>query len=528
MIYGNTKGIKRVILEELERLEGDYDRTLLIDRDVLSFVCNLTEKLNREISVFISRGGRILAIGIGDSTTVPLANVSKKRGDKRLNGVRVVHTHPNGVSRLSSVDISALKANRFDCLCAVGVVNGEPSGLESAYLSSDGVKRVYYSGGDFDDDKLLAQIYESENESKLSGGFSTEKGRALLVHTSSDPDIDDSLDELASLAKTLGLKPVERLVQKRDRPDTQYYVGSGKVEEIALICQVNEIDTVICDHGLTGVQFKNLSDALGLVILDRSTLILEIFSKNATTNEGKLQVQLARLCYELPMLIGSNSGMSRQRGGLFAMGGSGETKLETDRREIRRRISELREKLKTVENTRDSRRRTRMLNGVKNVVIVGYTNAGKSTLMNYITKAGVLEENKLFATLDSVSRSVWDNGCQYLLTDTVGFIKRLPHEFIDAFKSTLDEARYADLLLIVVDVNSPKLVDEYDVVRKVLCEIGAESIPSIVVYNKCDLKSPEGIYLPKVVDSVNISARSGEGVTALKEKIKEILFKQDV
>lgn len=526
MIYGNTKGIKRVILEELERLEGDYDRTLLIDREVLSYICQLTEKLNREISVFISRGGRILAIGIGDSTTVPLANVSKKRGDKRLNGVRVIHTHPNGVSHLSNVDISALKANRFDCMCAVGVKNGEPCGLESAYLSANGVKKLYYSG-DFDDDALLAQINESENESKLAGGFSTEKGRALLVHASSDSDIDDSLDELASLAKTLGLKPVERLVQKRDKPDTQFYVGSGKVEEIALICQVNQIDTVICDHGLSGVQFKNLSDALGLVILDRSTLILEIFSKNATTNEGKLQVQLARLCYELPMLIGSNSGMSRQRGGLFAMGGSGETKLETDRREIRRRISDLREKLKTVENTRDSRRRTRMLNGVKNVVIVGYTNAGKSTLMNYITKAGVLEENKLFATLDSVSRSVWDNGCQYLLTDTVGFIKRLPHEFIDAFKSTLDEARYADLLLIVVDVNSPKLVDEYDVVRRVLKEIGADSIPSIVVYNKCDLKKPDGLYLPQVINSVNISARNGEGVGELKEKIKELLFKEE-
>ena len=206
------------------------------------------------------------------------------------------------------------------------------------------------------------------------------------------------------------------------------------------------------------------------------------------------------------------------------MGGSGESKLETDRRVIRKRISDLKEKLAVVERTRDSRREQRRRNGVKNVSIVGYTNAGKSTLMNYITKAGVLEENKLFATLDSVSRSVWDDGKQYLLTDTVGFIKRLPHEFIRAFKSTLDEARYADLLLVVVDVTSPKLLDEYDVVCGVLKDVGADSIPRIVVYNKCDGFDHSNVVLPQVVGSVCISAKTGEGVDELKKRIKETLF----
>jgi len=524
MIYGNVEGIKRNTLQELEDLIGEYDRTLFIDREVLYKIVEISCKINRELSVFISRGGRLLAIGIGNSSTVPLANVSKKRGDKKLNGVRVIHTHPNGNYHLSDVDVSALKINRYDCMSAVGVKDGKISGLSVGYLSATDVKYIDYKGEKWDDNILLDAILESERESKKDERVSTVNNRAILVHVSQDEDAETSLEELASLAKTMGYLPVRTLIQKKDKPDTVFYVGSGKVEEIALICQVEDAKTVICDHGLTGVQYKNLSDALSLKILDRSTLILDIFDKHATTNEGKLQVELAKLNYQLPMLVGLNVGMSRQRGGLYAMGGSGESKLETDRRVLRKRITDLKEKLAVVERTRDSRRDARRNNGVKNVAIVGYTNAGKSTLMNYITKAGVLEENKLFATLDSVSRSVWDDGKQYLLTDTVGFIKRLPHEFIRAFKSTLDEARYADLLLLVVDIQSPKLLDEYDVVCGVLKEIGADSLPRITVYNKCDGFDPSTVLLPKVLNSVFISAKTGEGVAELKSKIKEILF----
>ncbi|MBQ7652848.1 MAG: GTPase HflX [Clostridia bacterium] len=524
MIYGNVEGIKRNTLDRLRDLEGDYDRTFFIDREALNVVVDISSKINREISVFISRGGRLLAIGIGSNATVPLADVSKKRGNKKLNGVRVIHTHPGGNYHLSDVDISALKINRYDCMSAIGVKEGRVTGLSAAYLAKSGVNVINFAGENFDDGKLLDAIIASEQESKKESGEETVNNRAILVHVSQDADAETSLEELASLARTMGYDPVYRLIQKREKADSVTYVGSGKVEEIALICQVEDVKTVICDHGLNGIQFKNLSDALGLRILDRSTLILDIFDRHATTNEGKLQVELARLSYELPMLVGQNVGMSRQRGGLYAMGGSGESKLETDRRVIRKRIADLKEKLEVVERNRDSRREQRRRNGVKNVSIVGYTNAGKSTLMNYITKAGVLEEDKLFATLDSVSRSVWDDGKQYLLTDTVGFIKRLPHEFIRAFKSTLDEARYADLLLVVVDVTSPKLLDEYDVVCGVLKDVGADGIPRIVVYNKCDGFDYGKVLLPQVMGSVYISAKTGEGVDELKKKIKEILF----
>lgn len=524
MIYGNTEGIKRVVLYQLKDLIGDYDKTAFIDRELLRTLCLTSAKLNRELSAFISRQGRLLAIGIGNNCAVPLADITKRRGDKRLNGVRVIHTHPNGNYHLSDVDISALKANRYDCMASVGITNGRITGLQAGYLSADGVKFLEARGEGWSDDKLMQEILHSETESQKTDRHETYKGRSLLVHVSSDPDAEESLNELGALAKTMGLTPVDTLIQRRDKPDIQYYVGSGKVNEIALLCQVKQIDTLIFDHSLSGAQYRSLSEALHKKILDRSTLILDIFAKHATSNEGKLQVELAKLTYQLPLLVGQWVGFSRQGGGYHAMGGGGETKLEMDRRQTRKKISELKAKLEDLDHNRSGRREQRKNKGVKNVAIVGYTNAGKSTLMNYITKAGVLEENKLFATLDAVSRSVWDNGKQYLLTDTVGFIKRLPHEFIEAFKSTLDEAKYADLLLHVVDCSSPKYADEFDVVCHVLNEIGAGNVPVITVYNKIDLLKEPLSVLPKMTDSVSVSAKSGDGVDKLKAMILTKLF----
>ena len=257
--------------------------------------------------------------------------------------------------------------------------------------------------------------------------------------------------------------------------------------------------------------------------MDRPSLILDIFAKHAVTNEGKLQVELASLRHLLPTLTGQGASMSRQRGGLYAMGGSGETKLEIDRRVIRARISALSEKLEKIKSRNDQRRDKRRERGVKTVAIVGYTNAGKSTLMNKMTKAGVLEEDKLFATLESVSRNVWQEEGEYLLTDTVGFISRLPHEFVDAFKSTLDEARYADLLLVVVDVSDPQIHARYQVVENVLQEIGAGNVDRIIVYNKCDKGIADG-FLPSGHNSVRISAKNGEGLDKLRKAIVEKLF----
>ena len=259
-------------------------------------------------------------------------------------------------------------------------------------------------------------------------------------------------------------------------------------------------------------------------MIDRTFLILDIFAQHATTNEGKLQVELARLRHQLPLVVGRDQGYSRQRGGTHSMAGAGETQAEQDRRTLRRRIGALQEKLDKLQAQRDDRRTQRTRSGLKSVVIVGYTNAGKSTLMNALTKAGVLEEDKLFATLDAVSRTVWDEGYRYLLTDTVGFIRRLPHEFVEAFKSTLDEARYCDLLLHVVDASSPRCATEYDVVREVLASIGATA-PVLTVFNKHDRGVADA--LPPVPDSVAISAKTGEGLDLLRQRIKQALQKEE-
>ena len=522
-IYGNVYGIKKSVLWRIQSWEESYDRSLFIDRGLLDEMIAITHLIGREICVFLSRTGRLLAVGIGDSTSVPLKDLTKRRGQKRLNGVRCIHTHPNCTGKLSDLDVSALEGAGYDCMAAVGVQNAHMIDMEVAYLNPQGVEKVYIRGKCFKDEDLMARIEYADN-TVVRASAEDNARRTLLVHVSDDADVQASLDELAALAKTMGYETIDRVVQKRSTPDRATMVGSGKVQELAMKCQVGHISTVLFDQRLSGVQYRNLEAALGRRILDRTTLILDIFAKHATTNEGKMQVELAMLQHRLQMVTGQNEGMSRQRGGLHAMGGAGETKAETDRRAIRRQIVALKEKLEKLKLNRDERRQTRQAGGMKNVVIVGYTNAGKSTLMNYVTKAGVLEEDKLFATLDSVSRTVWDEGKRYMLTDTVGFIRRLPHEFVEAFKSTLDEARYADLLLHVVDASDPHLVEQYEVVLDVLGEIGANA-PIITVYNKCDKGTAED--LPKLTDSVVVSARTGQGIDVLRRLIKEKLFPEE-
>ena len=509
---------------QLDEMIGNQDKNLFADREVLLLLCQLTTKYNREFSVFINRVGKILAFAVGDFATVKLPDLSQKRSKNGFSGIRCVHTHPSGSSELSAADLSAMKANAYDAMCAVGVMDGKPFSSSVALMGERGVEVFKYKKLDFDDDFLLSEIEHVKNnckpEVKKEGG--TEK-RALLVHCSQDKDAEYSLDELASLAKTLGLVPVSRIIQRRAQPDREFFVGSGKLGELAMACQINQLGVIIFDHQLSNLQSAKIESALGITVLDRPSLILDIFAKHAVTNEGKLQVELASLRHLLPTLTGQGASMSRQRGGLYAMGGSGETKLEIDRRVIRARISALSEKLEKIKSRNDQRRDKRRERGVKTVAIVGYTNAGKSTLMNKMTKAGVLEEDKLFATLESVSRNVWQEEGEYLLTDTVGFISRLPHEFVDAFKSTLDEARYADLLLVVVDVSDPQIHARYQVVENVLQEIGAGNVDRIIVYNKCDKGIADG-FLPSGHNSVRISAKNGEGLDKLRKAIVEKLF----
>ena len=525
MVYGNTSGIKNIALDELESLLGMYDKNIFLEEEVLEVICRITDKVNREVSVFMSRGGELLAVGIGDSTSVPLADISIKRDMKRFNAIRCFHTHPNGYSTLSDADKSALLNGRYDCMAAIGVRNGKPTNMSCGYIIGKEIEEVVVNANSYDHDILIKKIRECEQFSLREGMHIFDGTRALLINVSADSNADLSLAELEKLATTADIEVIDRIHQRRNTPDREFYIGSGKLKEVAMICQVKNINKIIFDNALTPAQTSRVGNALGgIFVMDRSTLILDIFARHAITNEGKLQVELARLKYNLPRLLGKGHSMSRQGGGMQSRGG-GEQQLEKDRRVIRAEIRKLTDKIAKLENQRNLRRKSREKSDIKTVAFVGYTNSGKSSLMNRLTSANVAVEDKLFKTLDSVTRTVHtaDNN-KYLLSDTVGFISRLPHEFIDAFKSTLEEVKLADLLLNVVDSSSEDMLQQYDIVLEVLSDLGAHA-PIITVYNKSDIA---GDFVPPMLkDSVQTSAVTGEGLKELKSIIELLLFKEN-
>lgn len=347
--------------------------------------------------------------------------------------------------------------------------------------------------------------------------------RALLVSLDTGEfDAQASLDELYELVKSAGAEPVSSVMQKRPAPDTAFCVGSGMLEEIANACRVQEIDLLVFDRELTPTQIRNIEDKTDVRVVDRTMLILDIFAQRARSSEGKLQVELAQLKYMLPRLAGKGTQLSRLGGGVGTRG-PGETKLESDRRHIRRRITTLREQLEQVEKRREQVRRRREKDGVITVALVGYTNAGKSTLMNQLTQAGVLAEDKLFATLDPTARALkLPGGKTVMLIDTVGLVRRLPHHLVQAFRSTLEQAAEADIILNVCDASSPEARVHLEVTETLLAELGCGDHPIIPVMNKCDLV-PALMDLPVVGGAVRISALHGSGLQELLHAIEENL-----
>ena len=343
-------------------------------------------------------------------------------------------------------------------------------------------------------------------------------GVTLAGHT--DEETEASLDELSLLIDTAGADEVARLVQRRDVPDHTWYLGKGKVEELRELCLAVDADTVVFDNELSPGQQYNLEKLLGRTAIDRTAVILDIFAQNAHTLEGKAQVELALLKYRLPRLRrGASAKLSQQRGGIGSRFGSGETKLEVDRRRIQKRIARLEGELEDLGRTRDLQRKGRTRSGLANVVIVGYTNAGKSTLLNRLTKAGVLVEDRLFATLDPTTRRLaLPGGEPVLLTDTVGFVRRLPHGLVESFKSTLEVASNADYLVHVVDGSAADPDGQIEAVRTVLRDIGADKVPEMLVFNKSDLDPSEVEYLvARHPGSVGVSSLTGDGLDAFLE-----------
>lgn len=523
MIHGNLTGIRESTLGELEKLyDAEFGRADFLPDRLLNILVRYTDLLNREMLVYLSRDGEVLEIAVGNIGSIALPELHLRRNPDRLSGFRCVHTHPGGDARLSEVDLQALRLLRFDSMCAVGVGEGRCTGISAAFLGEmeyDNFSIVLkgpVKPGRIPQQLWLKEIELAEARVKTAiekGGIVEEAEKVMLIST----DSEESLDELASLAETAGAMVITRVIQNRQRPDSATYIGSGKAEELALTCQAMEIDLAILDDELTGAQQKNLEDVLGVRVIDRTALILDIFAQRAQSAEGKLQVELAQMKYRLPRLQGMGTALSRLGGGIGTRG-PGETRLEVDRRRIRKRIDDLEGQLSQIKKQRDLRRARREKTGQTTVALVGYTNAGKSTLLNALSGADVLVEDKLFATLDPVMRQVeLPENRRCLVVDTVGFIRKLPHQLVQAFRSTLEEALYADLLVVVSDCSSPEYASQRATVFEVLRDLGAADKPILEALNKADRVNVTGVVEP--ADAILISAKQGRGLEALKGEI---------
>lgn len=348
------------------------------------------------------------------------------------------------------------------------------------------------------------------------------------VQLDENDNVKESLDELEELADTAGAQTVGKIIQNRETVHPGTYIGKGKIEEVRALMLATDATGIICDDELSPAQMNNLEHELECKVMDRTLLILDIFAKHATTSEGKIQVELAQLRYRASRLVGLGASLSRLGGGIGTRG-PGEKKLESDRRLIRKRITALKEELSQVEKHRELLRTGRTRGKMKTVAIVGYTNAGKSTLLNILTGAGVLSEDKLFATLDPTTRALTlDDGQQILLTDTVGFIRKLPHNLVEAFKSTLEEAKYADYIIHVVDCSNPQAVQQMEVVYDTLQELGVQGKKTITLFNKVDVGAAIRLRDSMADHTLKVSAKTGEGLEDLKQLLGKILSEEQI
>lgn len=537
MIYGNIDGVKKSAIEELDRLyKVKCPKDEVCSIEIIEVISRVSSFIEREVSVAIDRRGNIKSIAIGDSTSVEIETLDIR--EKKLAGVRIIHTHPNGMSNLSALDISALIKLKLDAIVAIGIYEGKILDCSLGMLTVNDDKLDYEEKGNIPLEEItkihiLNKINYIDSLVKEKDIIEDDEEKAILVGS----DTRESLEELKELTKACDIPVLESVYQSRNKIDAAFYIGRGKVLEIAQLRQKLRANVVIFDDELSGSQVRNLEAAIGAKVIDRTTLILEIFARRAKSREAKIQVELAQLKYRMSRLQGLGTIMSRTGGGIGTKG-PGEKKLETDRRHIKEQIYDLNDELKKIKKIRETQREKRNKESIPKVSLVGYTNAGKSTLRNalcdvaaqkeVVGKEKVFEADMLFATLDITTRAiVLKNKGVITLTDTVGFVRKLPHDLVEAFKSTLEEVIYSDLLCHVVDTSSDTAIEQIKAVEEVLSELGASDKKTILVLNKIDKATEEQLENVKKATSeyetIEISSREGINLEELLGLIEENL-----
>lgn len=536
-VNGDLGNIKAHILEKLKAL---YDLSVPIGQlsthELNERMLEITDILYREVAVYMNRQGRIVQVSLGDADTVDLPEVQRQaRSEHGLSGIRCVHTHPSGDVRLSEPDLSSLRRLRFDCMAAIGRKDDKVIGSMGFFtgdLQEDGtpVLSIYGPAAEKILDQInlnmLIRVVNKKLNALTTKSTADDEERAILagVERTSHTlwSIEESMAELERLADTAGAVIVGRFTQRKEKPDAALFLGKGKVSEIAMEIQNTDATLLILDDELTPSQQHNLEQILGIKVIDRTALILDIFAQRARSREGKLQVELAQLKYNLPRLGGQGLVLSRLGGGIGTRG-PGETKLEVDRRRIYTKIHDIERQIEGLRKNRGLHRTRRKESRIPLVALVGYTNAGKSTLLNKLTDSEVFAEDKLFATLDPTTRHlVLPEKQEILLTDTVGFIQKLPHTLVTAFWATLEEVQEADLLLHVVDCSNENYEQQIEAVIEVLKELKAEDKPTLFVFNKADRIASPHLREQMMHDreAICISAATGENLDELQHRIE--------
>lgn len=498
----------------------------------------LSRALGRQVGLLIDRKGRVQMVIVGEAGSIMIPELPRGRsGQERLRGLRLLHTHlnPGGISQEDLMDMLFL---RLDAVVALTVNPvGEPVQWQAAHLlpTPSGGQPYHLDNPqpwDHTESQFVATAEALEEELARKAEDAREADdtpRAMLVSVSTQPRIiqERNLDELAELARTAGLTVAGRMVQRVAQINPRLIMGKGKVAELEVLALQGRAGMMIFDGELSPAQLHNLADITERKVIDRTQLILDIFAQHAVSRAGKLQVELAQLRYTQPRLVGKNRAMDRLMGGIGGRG-PGETKLETDRRKIRERMARIRKELDQLRRQRSFTRARRSRQGIPLAALVGYTNAGKSTLLNTLTRSEVLAENKLFATLDPTTRRLrFPAEKEIILADTVGFIRNLPKELFDAFRATLEELEAADLLLHVADASHPDLLQQISAVETILAEMELDRMPRLMILNKWDqLEAPARAELADAFPhALTISAKKGDGCKALLEELELLLLR---